>query len=150
MKEKTIICAAFCGTGKSYLCNNSPETYKEIECWEYRGKKFPNNYIQDVIKYINQTKYLFISTDPVILRGLNDLGIEIRLIYPETELRNEYLDRYISRNDPYDFIGTIMKNWRLWISELNELKEHKGYKHTVLKSGQYLQDLPEFHNNSSR
>jgi len=28
-----------------------------------------------------------------------------------------------------------------WDGWLNELKEHDGYNHTVLKSGQYLQDV---------
>ncbi len=134
----TVLCAAFCGTGKSYLCDNFADTYKEIECWEYRNKDFPNNYIQEVINTIGKTKYLFISTDPIILRGLNDLGIEIQLIYPLNELRNEYLDRYIARDSPYDFIGTTMKNWDTWI---NELKEQKYCKHTILKSGEYLHDV---------
>ena len=39
----TVLCAAFCGVGKSYLCNNFPYTYKELECWEYRDGDFPND-----------------------------------------------------------------------------------------------------------
>ncbi|MCK9417626.1 hypothetical protein M0Q97_13370 [Candidatus Dojkabacteria bacterium] len=73
-----------------------------------------------------------------IKKKLNDLGIEIQLIYPKNELRNEYLDRFIDRDSPYDFIGTIMKHWNIWI---NELKEQKYYKHIVLEKGQYLQDI---------
>lgn len=134
----TVLCAAFCGTGKSFLCDNFSDTYREIECWEYRNKDFPNNYIQDVISSIGKTKYLFISTDPVILKGLNKLGIKIQLFYPLNELRNEYLDRFINRDSPYDFIGTIMKNWDNWI---NELKEQKYCKHIILKRGEYLQDI---------
>jgi hypothetical protein len=48
------------------------------------------------------------------------------------------LDRYIERDSPYDFIGTFMKHWDIWI---NELKEQKYCKHIVLKKGQYLQDI---------
>ena len=135
---ETKICAAFCGTGKSYLCNKFPNTYKEVECWEYRSGDFPNNCIQDILKEIGKTKYLFISTDPTILRGLNKFDITIDLFYPENELRNEYLDRYIERDSPYDFIGTMMKNWNIYI---DELKEQNYCKHTVLKNGEYLQDV---------
>ena len=134
----TVLCAAFCGTGKSYLCDKFSDIYKEVECWYYRDGDFPNNYIEDVINLFGKTKYLFISTDPVILRKVNELGIEIHLFYPLNELRNEYLDRFIERNSPYDFIGAVMKNWDIWI---NELKEQTYCKHNTLKSGEYLQDV---------
>jgi hypothetical protein len=137
-EKNTIICAAFCGTGKSYLCNNFSESYKEIEDWEYRNGDFPNNYIQDVIKMIGRTQYLFISTEPLILKELNKLNVDVKLIYPENKLRNEYLDRFIERDSPHDFIGAIMKYWNVWI---NELKEQNYCEHIILKSGQYLQDV---------
>ncbi len=72
------------------------------------------------------------------MKLLNDTGFEITLVYPKNELRNEYLDRYIERDSSYDFIGTFMKHWNIWI---NELKEQKYCKHIVLESGQYLQDV---------
>ena len=130
--------AAFCGTGKSYLCKNFPDIYKEIECWEYRKGNFPNNYVQDVINMMGKTKYLFISTDPVILKELNKMGIDIQLIYPKNELRNEYLDRFITRVSPLDFVGAIMINWHKWI---NELKEQNYCNHIILESNEYLQDV---------
>lgn len=136
MKE-TIIVSAFCGTGKTYLAEKFTDTYQEIECWEYREGDFPNNYVQDVIKALGKIKYLFISTDPVILKELNKLGMEIYLIYPKNELRYEYLDRFLERDSPYDFIGTIIKYWNVWI---NELKEQDYCKHIVLESGEYLAD----------
>ena len=69
---------------------------------------------------------------------MNKLGIEIQLFYPENKLRNEYLDRFIDRDSPYDFIGTIMKNWNIWI---DELKEQDYCKHTILLEGEYLVDV---------
>ena len=129
--------AAFCGTGKSYLCNNFPSC-SEIEDWEYRRGDFPDNYVQDVLNRIDNTKYLFISTDIEILKELNKRSIKIELVYPENGLRNEYLDRFLDRDSPYDFIGAIMKNWNIWI---NELKKQKYCKHTVLQKGEYLQDI---------
>lgn len=41
MKYDTVLCAAFCGCGKSYLSNNFADEYMEIECWEYRKGDFP-------------------------------------------------------------------------------------------------------------
>ena len=133
-----MLCAAFCGTGKSYLCNNFADDYMELECWEYRQGDFPNNYVKDVIKAIGKTKYLFISTDPVILKELNKRGIKIHLYYPQNELRNEYLDRFIERISPQDFVGAVMINWHTWI---NELKDQNYCNHIVLQTGEYLQDV---------
>lgn len=135
---KTIICAAFCGTGKSYLCNNNPHDYMEYECWKYRKGDFPDNYVNDVISAIGNTKYLLISTDPVILKELNKRGFIIELYYPKNELRCEYLNRYLIRDSPVDFIGAIMKYWDIW---LEELKQQNYCKHIILEKGQYLQNV---------
>jgi len=42
------------------------------------------------------------------MRLLNDEGFEITLVYPKNELRNEYLDRYIDRGNPYHFIDIFI------------------------------------------
>lgn len=135
----TTICAAFCGTGKSYLSNTFPNEYQEIECWEYRkSKDFPNNYVEAVINKIDKVKYLLISTDPVILKELYKWVDSIILVYPDNSLKEEYMKRYCDRNSGYDFIGVMYKHWDEW---LNELKLQNYCKHTILKSEQYLSDL---------
>ncbi len=135
---KTILCAAFCGSGKTYICEKTNIKAIEIEYWKYKDIGLQKEYIEDVRKNIGKVDYIFISTDPEGLKLLHEDGFEITLVYPENELRNEYLDRYILRDSPYDFIGTFMKYWNLWI---DELKDQKYCKHIVLKSGQYLKDV---------
>jgi len=135
--KNTEICAAFCGTGKSYLCSKFPDTYKELECWEYRDSDFPENYIANIMSVTGDVKYLFISTDPIVLNKLHDLGIDVRLIYPKNELKLEYLRRYKNRNSSPEFIAMIDDNWDRWI---NELKEQLYTKHTILESGEFLLD----------
>jgi guanylate kinase len=135
---KTKLYAAFCGTGKTYICNKTNIKAIEIEYWKYKDNNLYKEYIQDIKKYFGTVDYIFISTDPEGLKLLNNEGYEITLIYPQNELRNEYLDRYIERDSPYDFIGTFMKNWNTWI---NELKEIHYCNHIILKTGQYLKDV---------
>lgn len=136
---KLEVIAAFCGTGKSYLCKNYPNKFHEIECWEYRRGDFPKNYVKDVLDILNTSnKKLFISSDPVILNELNNYDISIKLFYPSNELREEYLDRYINRTSPCDFIGAVMINWHKW---LNELKMQDYCDHTVLYENQFLMDV---------
>lgn len=137
-KNKTILCAAFCGTGKTYICNKNNIKAIEIEYWKYKDNGLQKEYIKDIEKQIGKMDYIFLSTDPESLRLLQEHGFNITLVYPDNDLRNEYLDRYINRDSPYDFIGTFMKHWNLWI---NELKEQNYCKHIVLKSGEYLQDV---------
>ena len=134
----TLLCAAFCGVGKSYLCKLNPKKYKEIECWKFRTGDFPTNYIKEVKELIGTVEYLFISSDPIILKQLNKEGIEILLVYPENSLKEEYMKRYCERNSSYDFIGVLYKHWDEW---LNALKEQTYCKHIVLKSGEHLQDI---------
>lgn len=134
----TVLCAAFCGTGKTFICEKSNIKAIEIEYWKYKDEGLQNEYVTDIKKYLGKVEYIFIATDPEGLKLLQEEGFNITLIYPKNELRNEYLDRYIKRDSPHDFIGAYMKYWNLWI---NELKELKYCKHIVLEKGQYLQNV---------
>ncbi len=138
MKVNTKLCAAFCGTGKSSLCKKFPDTCIEFECWEYQSGDFPDNYIRDIVSMIGKIKYIFISTNPIVLKQLNCLGYNIDLFYPDNKLKSEYFKRFANRNDHIDFIITMNIYWDMW---LNELKEQNYSYHTVLKSEEHLEDV---------
>lgn len=137
MKETKII-AAFCGAGKTYICKKTNLDAIEIEFWKYKNHGLFSMYIADIRKHIGTVDYILIATDPQGLKMLHNEGFPITLIYPEIELRNEYLDRYIKRDSPHDFIGVFMKYWQPWITEL---KEQSYCKHIVLQKDQYLKDV---------
>jgi hypothetical protein len=128
----TILCASWCGSGKTYICQKTNIDAIEIEYWKYKDKGLQKEYVEDVEKYFGKVDYIFISTDPEGLRLLHNKGFAITLVYPLNELRNEYLDRYIERDSPSEFIGVFMKYWHPWI---NELKEQSYCKHIVLTEG---------------
>ena len=134
MDRRPSIYAAFPGAGKSFLTKLNPELYGEIECWGYRDGNFPENY-GDAVEGFTRTPYLFISTDPVILEELKGRKLPFILVYPDLSLRNEYLDRYIKRDSPYDFIGTFMKHWHQWIKALMRVD---GCQHITLAAGECL------------
>jgi len=138
----TILCASFPGTGKTYICEKTDIKAIEIEYWKYKDG-LQKEYLEDIKKYIGKVDYIFISTEPEGLKLLHIEGFDILLVYPKNELRNEYLDRYIERDSPPDFIGVFMKYWNPWI---NELKEQIYCKHIVLEKGQYLQDVLKYNN----
>lgn len=133
----TILCASWCGTGKTYICENTDISSIEIEYWEYKDG-LQREYVEDIKKYFGKVHYIFIATDPEGLRLLHNEGFNITLVYPKNELREEYLDRYINRGSSADFIGTFMKYWNTWI---DELKDQSYCKHIILDKGQYLEDI---------
>lgn len=138
MNYQTVLCAAFCGTGKTHICENTKIKAIEIEYWKYKDKGLFNEYINDIKKQIGKVEYILLSTEPDGLKLLHDQGFHITLVYPDNELRCEYLGRFLERDSPYDFIGTFMKHWNIWI---DELKKQNYCKHIILKNGQYLQDV---------
>lgn len=138
MIKNTIIVSAFCGTGKSYICSSFKNVI-EFECWKYDKEiDFPFNYIKDIRENIGKVDYIFISTNPVVLRELNKIGIDITLIYPNIKLKKEYLSRYLDRGSNSEFIETISKYWKLWI---NEIKQQTYCNQFELKSGEYVNNI---------
>lgn len=136
--KNTTICAAFCGTGKTYICEKTNLNAVEIEYWKYKDQGSSHEYVEDIKKHFGTVDYIFISTDPEGLKLLHEHKFSITLVYPEIELRNEYLDRYIDRDSPHDFIGAFMKHWNQWI---NELKEQTYCNHIVLRKGEFLENV---------
>lgn len=135
LETKTILCAAFPGTGKTFICNNSKLKAIEVEFWQYESQK---QFIQDVKSQLGKVDIIFLSTEFEGLQLLHNEGLEFCLVYPQKNLRNEYLDRYIERDNPYDFIGTMMKYWD---TTIEKLKEQKYCKHIILEKNQYLNDV---------
>ena len=133
---KTILCASFCGTGKTFICENSRIKAVEVEYWKYKG--IEKEFIQDIKKHIGVVDIVFLQTDTESLNLIKNEGLEIILIYPQKNLRNEYLDRYIERDNPYDFIGTMMKYWD---KNIDELSNRNYCKHFVLEKNQYITDI---------
>lgn len=138
VNNNTMLYAAFPGTGKTFICEKTLIKAVEIEYWKYKDKGLQRAYVEDIKRYFGNTSYIFISTDPDGLKILHEEGFDITLVYPKNELREEYLDRYIKRDSPYDFIGSFMKYWNIWIDELKQLS---FCNHIVLDKGQYLQNV---------
>jgi hypothetical protein len=135
--KQTLIVSAFCGTGKTYFCARNRGAV-EVECWKYEESYFPENCIVDIKSKLGEADVIFISTNPLVLNVLNKMRIEVILVYPERELKNEYMDRYRNRGSSEDFILTLSTYWNDWIKEI---EENEKFRHIVLKSNQYISDV---------
>lgn len=132
---RTVILAAFCGTGKTYLSQNSDRELIEFECWKYSDKlEFPHNIVRDIVSKYGKVDAILISTNPLVLNELIKKGLNVTIVCPDLSLKDEYIERYRRRGSSSDFIGTLSKYWESW---LREAMAFKRCRQIVLKSGQY-------------
>jgi hypothetical protein len=59
-------------------------------------------------------------------------------VYPERNLKEEYINRYKKRGSPQGFIDLISSNWD---SFLDELDNQQGCNKLILKQEQFLADV---------
>jgi hypothetical protein len=70
-------------------------------------------------------------------------GIPFVLVYPDRNIKDEYIQRYKDRGNNDAFVDLLEKNWDNWMDEMDQMEAPKGqtlYK-VKLGSGQYLTDV---------
>lgn len=150
MGKNTIVIAGFPGVGKTYefkkyagtntiyVDSDSSKFHWIIENGEKTtDPRWPKNYEQDIISKIGTVDYLCVSTHRETIDILKRLKIPYILVYPESNLKNEYIERYKKRGSDEGFINFIDKNWDYF---LNDMRAASPFLSKVLKSGQYLGD----------
>lgn len=137
--------SAFPGTGKSWLTNNFPELFLDLDSGLFNklpdGRKNPNfveDYINAILEHQNCGKHVFVSTHHEVIKALEDNGVEFVVIVPALELEQSYMKRYRKRGSPPDFIQKIHDNWVSYISPLLERDNT-----IVLREGQFVSDVVE-------
>jgi len=139
------VISGFPGIGKSILFQHKGTTVLDSDSSLYswiskgvRNPHFPNNYMERIKSSMNQVDYILVSSHKVVRDALKAEGIEYTLVYPDIELKQEYIGRYISRGSNDAFIDFIYSNWDEFIDEI----ELEDYPEMIkLKEGEYLADL---------
>ena len=141
-----LIMSAFPGTGKSeYLRQGEGSGYMpqgfacDSDSSNFDKSEFPSNYIEHIKSKIDDGyARIFVSSHKEVREALLKNEIEFTLVYPDRELKEEYLRRYKERGSSESFINLISNNWDLW---LTELENQTGCKHIVLKSNQFISNI---------
>jgi hypothetical protein len=60
------------------------------------------------------------------------------LVYPNREIKDEYIQRYKDRGNNDAFVDLLDKNWDNWMDEMDS---QEGCSKVKLGSGQYLADV---------
>lgn len=143
-KINTIIVSAFPGTGKSYFKRNSEIKVLDSDSRRFswtkgvRNPKFPQNYVEHIKKQMGKVDIIMVSTHKDVRDLLIQNDLSFNLIYPNLELKDEYLARYKKRRNKKTFIDMMEENWEKFI---NQLIAQEGCQHIVLDSGEYVYDV---------
>lgn len=135
---QTILISAFPGTGKSFYFNNTDLKVLDSDSSKFDKKDFPNNYIEHIRENIGKVDVILISSHKEVREALVKNNFNFFLVYPNINLKDEYVKRYTKRESPTTFINFISNNWDNF---LNELKAQKYCKHIVLQSDEYIRDI---------
>ena len=138
MGRVTVLCAAFPGTGKSHYFRNSELDVLDSDSSKFDKSEFPTNYIEHIKDNLGKVDVILISSHEEVREALVDSSLSFTLVYPNKDLKSDYIARYKKRGSSDKFIELISKNWHNW---LGELKDQKGCKHIILKQGEYISDV---------
>jgi hypothetical protein len=123
---QTRIISAFPGTGKTYYHKLHPETTLDsdsssfswsyrIDGSKYRNPEFPQNYIDHIKSNIGKYEFIFVSSHAEVRKALHENCLYFYLIFPESDRKAEFLQRYIDRNSPTEFVNLLDRMWDEWI-----------------------------------
>ena len=137
---KTIVCAAFPGTGKTTLYEKSigsSLTVLDSDSSKFDKNDFPQNYIKHIKDHIGKVDIILVSSHKEVRDSLVKNGIKFNLVYPLKSEKEEYIERYASRGSDDQFIKLLQKNWDLWI---DECQEQTGCFHMKIGHNTFLED----------
>lgn len=139
----TLVIAAFVNLGKSVYCENHDDS-KDIDTSLYARKpdgspnpEYPDNYIEIIKHHLTHCnwKYLFVSSNRNIRKGLDANRIKYVVLYPTKDRKQEWIDNAKKRGNSDAFIEKVTSNWDSFIDELAALPNSYG-----LKAGEYIND----------
>lgn len=163
--QKIQIFACFSGTGKTfyakhnndyidvdkekYMCKYSDITKEtsdlDIELLKdkvkRKSKDYPTNFINKIIEYYEQGKFLLVVPEPLIMEIIHKNNWPYVLIYPEKLCKEEYRDRIEKRGNSKEFL--------MWHDMFFDqyIDKCEGDDHAILKiklkSGEFLTDAME-------
>lgn len=96
---------------------------------------YPGNYIKYVKDCDLVYDYILINCEPELISSFSD----VRIIYPDTSLKDEYMHRYIDRGDNNSFISYMDDSFEEMVRHF-DLSPHK-YKVKVMKENKFLNDI---------
>lgn len=153
MKRTKIICG-FPGIGKSYFYNNNKDICLDSDSskfsWTYncdderiRNDKFPANYIKHIKENIGKVEFILVSSHQDVRDALLRECIHFYYVYPDSNRKDEFIQRYRDRGSPESFIQLVDSMWYDWFSEImfSNKEENGGFDYIELLGNENLSDV---------
>lgn len=146
MMKQTKIISGFPGIGKSTLfeternlliSDSDSSSFSWLEPG-VRHPNFPSNYITHIKENIGKLDFILVSSHDVVREALNEEGIPYTIVYPSTDIKDEYIQRYIDRGNNDGFVKLLQANFESFIEGI---EKETGPKLVPLNAGQYLSDV---------
>jgi len=139
------IAAVFSCCGKTHavtkLYNKIDMVDHDFYDWKFRStysdEEWLEHYVERAFQLKKKFDWVLINATPEIL----DKFGRIAIIYPERQLKNEWVNRAKARGGITAFPKLLEDNWNSWIDACENKKKYHFKK--VLSTGQYLTDLME-------
>lgn len=150
------VISAFPGIGKTTLVQTN-KNYIDLESSDYKwvdidktlsieerkgtaktiNPDFPENYIQKIIELTDMGFNALISSHKEVREALQAQGIEYTIVLPSLDMKEEMINRYLSRGNQESFVNLLKANYEKFIEDLSMDPNDK----IVLKHGEYLSDI---------
>ncbi len=126
-----VICG-FPGVGKSEAVKYNPN----LVDLDVPGK---TDYVETIRELLAEGKDVLLPTWQSLRDELVAAGIHFTLVYPQRDLKANYIARYIRRGSPDKLVETLYQKWDEFITSC---ETQVGCEHIVLRrSGDYLVDV---------
>lgn len=157
---RTAIVSAFPGCGKSFIFNKyNGEKYNNDKKWKIldsdssdyswikdengnntkeRNPEFPNNYINHIKENIGKVDIIFVSSHEIVRQALKDNKIRFFLVFPENNLKDDFIQRYKNRGNDETFINFISNNWNNFINEMENENDDFCLIEHLTKENSYI------------
>lgn len=152
--KRTFVISAFPACGKSYCFNNHQDKFSMLDSdssefsWikntegkntTDRNPDFPQNYINHIRANIGKVDVIFVSSHKVVREALAENGIRAIIVYPNKDLKEEWIRRFKERGNDEKFINFISNNWDNFIDDIEN--ENYGFLKERLKDKDSYLDL---------
>ena len=145
-----MVISAFPACGKSYFCSIYKDTLdsdSSLFSWikddtdqKMRNPEFPNNYIEHIKQNYKNSDidYIFVSSHAEVRNLMKINKIPYVLVYPNKNLKAEWIGRCYLRGSTTEFIENLSKYWDRWVEEC--MYDDGAVFKIALNSGEYLSD----------
>lgn len=137
--KDTIIISGFPGVGKSFLGEGNDD-FIDLDSSRYTGEDRWQRYKERIEDALGIYKHIFVSSHQETRDILNELGLKYYVVYPDKNLKEEYLKRYKERKSPDEFIELMDRNFETFIDSI-ENNSPNGVKVKLTKDGDFLKTV---------